>query len=54
MNGAAKMGILLAGIAKNVRRSIPHVTKECSFIWRDYFIATMMIIENDSLDGTKI
>lgn len=46
-------GILLAGIAKNVNRAIPHVLNNADSYGRLFRCHKVLIVENESSDGTK-
>lgn len=52
-SGIIEQGLLLAGIAKDVRKAIPHILRNaeaCGELFRDHKI---IVVENSSSDGTK-
>ena len=53
MKDTTEVGILLAGIAKNVKRSIPYVLNNADTYGRLFRCHKILIVENDSSDGTK-
>lgn len=53
MNDTTNAGILLAGIAKDVRRSIPRVLNNADAYGKLFRRHKILIVENDSSDGTK-
>jgi hypothetical protein len=53
MNEVAKLGILLAGIAKNVKGSIQYVLNNADSYGKLFRCHKAFIVENGSSDGTK-